>query len=285
MRSWLLVLLTAALLVAGGASALAIPSLGGPTGIAMLPTAKIAPVNEWQTAFGYRSFRSEFMYAVEDVDMSLWTFNALKGVASDAELWIAYTRGSNGEDTDIWEYGGKYLLSERLLPRTGFLADTDIAIGASLGRWADALTDADPFMPFHTDIETLRAYFVVTTQLSPAGAGDWDWEAAPSTRIIGTAGLLYLRVAPDALDNDTLFRPFLGVEIIGRSNLTLALEYRFKDSGIEDDSLFSALIRYPIDRGTHLEIGLSNASPIGLGLGDQDFFVRLGYSFPVGPSY
>lgn len=281
MRPWLPVVLAAVLLAASGASALAIPSLGGPTGIALLPTAKIAPVNEWQTAVGYRSFNTTYMYAFEDVDMSLWTFNALKGVASDAELWIAFTRGSNGEDTDIWEYGGKYLLSERLLPRTGVLADTDIAIGASLGRWADALTNADPLLPFYTDTETLRAYFVVTTQLVPGDAGDWDWEAAPSTRIIGTAGILYLRVDPDALDSDTLFRPFLGVEVIGQNDLTLALEYRFKDSAIEDDSLFSALIRYPIDRSTCLEVGLSNASPIGLALGDQDLFVRLGYSFPV----
>ena len=282
MRSWLLVVLTAALLVSSGASALAIPSLGGPTGIALLPTAKIAPVNEWQTAVGYRSFRTTYMYAAEDVDMSLWTFNALKGVASDAELWVAYTRGSNGEDTDIWEYGGKYLLSERLLPRTGFLADTDIAIGASLGRWADALTDASEFLPFYTDTETLRAYFVVTTQLVPGDSGAWEWESSTPTRIIGTAGVLYLRVAPDALDSATLFRPFLGVEVIGQNNLALALEYRFKDSGIEDDSLLSALIRYPIDRSTSLEVGLSNASPIGLAQGDQDLFVRLGYSIPVG---
>ena len=282
MRLWLLVVLTALLLAASGASALAIPSLGGPTGIALLPTAKIAPVDEWQTAVGYRSFRTTYMYAFEDVDMSLWTFNALKGVASDAELWIAYTRGSNGEDTDIWEYGGKYLLSERLLPRTGFLADTDIAIGASLGRWADALTDASEVMPFYTDIKTMRAYFVVTTQLVPGDAGDWDWESAPSTRIIGTAGMLYLRVEPDALDNETLFSPFLGVEIINQKDLVLALEYRFKDGGIEDDSLFSALIRYPIDRSTNLEVGLTNASPIGLALGEQDLFVRLGYSIPVG---
>ena len=140
----------------------------------------------------------------------------------------------------------------------------DVAIGASLGRWPDALTNADPFLPFHTDTETLRAYFVVTTQLVPGEGGDWDWGSAPSTRIIGTAGILYLRVAPDALDSDTLFRPFLGVEVIGQNNLTLALEYRFKDSGIEDDSLFSALIRYPIDEHTNLEVGLANASPIGL---------------------
>jgi len=281
MRSWLLVVLTAALLVASGASALAIPSLGGPTGIALLPTAKIAPVDEWQTAVGYRSFNTTYMYAFEEVDMSLWTFNALKGVARDAELWIAYTRGSNGQDTNIWEYGGKYLLSERLLPRTGILGGTDIAIGASLGRWANALTNASELLPFYTDTETLRAYFVVTTQLVPGEAGDWDWQGAPSTRIIGTAGVLYLRVEPDALASDTLVRPFLGVEVIGQQNLTLALEYRFKDSDIEDDALFSALIRYPIDRSTNLEVGLSNASPIGLAQGDQDLFVRLGYSIPV----
>ena len=281
MRCWLLVVLTVALLAASGASALAIPSLGGPTGIVLLPTAKIAPVNEWQTAVGYRSFRTTYMYAAEDVDMSLWTFNFLKGVASDAELWIAFTRGSNGEDTDIWEYGGKYLLSERLLPRTGFLADTDIAIGASLGRWADALTNVDDLFPFYTDTNTLRAYFVVTSQLIPSDAGDWDWEAAPATRIIGTAGFLYLRVEPDLVDSATLFRPFVGLEIISQKNLTLAFEYRAKDADLETDALFSTMLRYPVDRSTSLEVGLTNASPIGLALGEQDLFVRLGYSFPV----
>ncbi len=281
MRFWLPVVLTAALLAAGGASALAIPSVGGPTGIVMLPTAKIAPVREWQTAVGYRSFRTEFMYAAEDVDMSLWSFNFLKGVASDAELWAAFTRASNGEDTDIWEYGGKYLLSERLLPRSGFLADTDISIGASLARWADALTSTDDVLPFFTDIETLRGYFVVTRQLVPGGVEEWEWEAAPPTRIIGTAGFLYLRIDPDFGDSETVLRPFVGVEIVARNNLTLAFEYRAKDSELEDDPLFSTLLRYPIDRSTSLEVGLTNASPIGLGLGEQDLFARLGYSFPV----
>jgi hypothetical protein len=286
MRLWLPVLLAVVLVGAGGASALAIPSLGGPTGLIMLPTARTASPSDWQTAIGQRDFRPEFMYS--DTTLSLWTLNALKGVSSDAELWIAYTRATNGEDTNVWEYGGKYRLTGRVLPNlTGFFADMDISIGGSLGRYPDAVVgDAlsmytAEMVPVLTDIETRRFYVVATKQIIPFQLGEWDWEAPPSTRVIGTVGLMYLRVEADQGSSDKLYRPFFGVEVIGQKNLALALEYRVKDSDLEEKALFSAMIRYPIDTSTDLEVGITNASPIGLGQGDQDLFVRLGYKFPV----
>lgn len=280
MRLWLSLLLSAVLLAAGAASALAIPSVAGPTGIVNLPTANTAPANEVQFGVGYRSIE---MYT--DVDVSLWSFQVLKGVADDAELWVGYQRASNGEDTDVWEFGGKYLIGEDLFPRTGFLGGTKIAIGASMGRWTDAIGmyADDPLIP--TDVETLRSYLVATKQIIPTYGGEWEWGEFPGTRIFGTAGLMYLRVSPGLGETDSLIEPFFGVEIMGTRNLTLALEYRLKDSDLEDDSVFSVLFRRPFGDSTIGEVGLTNASPIGLGQGKSDLFVRFGYRVPLVTGY
>lgn len=281
MRLWLPLALAGALLAACGASALAVvPSVAGPTGIVMLPTARVAPADEWQVAVGYRSFRAEIMYGFEDIDVSMWSFNALKGVSSDVELWTTYTRASNGEDTDIWEFGGKYRFHEGFMPKGGFWSGLDAAVGMSLGRWTDALTMYQD-MPFFTDAETLRAYFVLTKQLVPAYTGEWPWARPPHTRVDGTVGIYYLSVNPDFGDSDSLLRWFLGVEVLFRNNTAFALEYRFKDSDIESDAVFSSLLRYPIDRQIDLEFGTTNASPAGLGLGEQDVFGRVIYKIPV----
>jgi len=277
MRLWLPVVLAAALLVAGGASALAVPSIGGPTGIVMLPTAEIASIHDWQTAVNYRTFQSDFMYE----DVSLWSLNVLRGVAGDAELWIAFQRATGEYDSDIWRFGGKYLLSEQLFPRGGFLGGTDLALGGSYGRWTDGFVNASTMYDAAgaTDLDTLQFYLVATKHL--IGGDTREWETPVGTRVIGSLGLLYLSIDPDLAGSDTLVRPFLGVEIIGEKNLKLAFEYRFKDSDIEDDALFSTLLSYPLGSSTTIEAGLTNASPIGLAVGDQNMFWRLTYAFPV----
>ena len=280
MKSWLVPLLAAALLAPGGAVALGMPSVGGPTGIVSVPTAVIAPVNEWQTAATYRSLETVGMYE----DVTLWGLQVLKGVADDAELWAAYSRVHDTADTDVWELGGKYELSSDIFHGRGILTDTQVAIGASVGRWIDAfgmykITDV------MTDVDTLKAYAVVTKQLIPAGVTEWEWETPPTTQVIASAGLLYLRVDPDIGDSETLIRPFIGVEIVGSNKLTLALEYRAKDDDLEEDGVFSAVLRRPLGDYATLEVGTTNASPIGLGLDDQDFFIRIGYDIPVETAY
>jgi len=284
MKLWLSVLLCAALLATGAASALAVPSLAGPTGLVMLPTADIAPTTEWQIAVGHRSFNTAQMYDTEDVEMSIWVFSGLKGVADDAELWVAFQRATNGEDSNVWEYGAKYLIGENLLPRGTFLGGTKVAVGASLGRWSDAVGfgAAGMYSDAASDVETLRAYLVATKQFVPTYTGEWPWGEPSGTRIVGSAGLMYLRVDPDIGNDDSLVRPFLGVQCYGRRNLELLAEYRLKDSDLEDDALFSIAIRKPWGTSTSLEIGLTNASPIGLATGDQDMYVRLTYRLPTG---
>jgi hypothetical protein len=136
-------------------------------------------------------------------------------------------------------------------------------------------------MPFYTDTETLRAYFVMTKQLVPTYTGEWEWSRPAYTRVDGTVGLYYLDVNPDFGDSESLLQWFLGLEILLRSNIAFAFEYRSKDSDLEDDPVFSSLLRYPIDEQLNVEVGMTNASPIGLGLGQQDLFARVTYSIPV----
>lgn len=291
MRSLLPVLLVAVLVAITGAPALAVPSLGGPTGLALLPTADTAPVDEWQTAFGYRSVKvgadALGMYGlVDDLDVSIWQLSFLKGVASDAEIWVTYQRATNGEDSSIWRVGGKYEIGDKLLPRSGFLSDTKIAIGGGMGRYPDDAITLTHFFgvldpPLVTDTETLDLYLVVTKQLSPGGTGTWEWEEPTGTRIIGTAGVYYMDVDFDDFGGETLLEPFVGVAFVTPKDLTLAFEYRTKAEDLEDDALFSYLLRYPVDNNTTVEFGLTNGSPIGLAQAEHDVFARLTYSFPV----
>ena len=279
MRSWLSVLLSAALLAVGAASAFAVPSLAGPTGLIMLPTADIAPSSLWQMGVGSRSIRIQQMYQPESTDVSEWTFNALKGVADDAEVFVTYQRVTDGTDTDVWEYGGKYLIGEDLFPRRGFLGGTKVAVGGSLGRWAESVEFTSNAMYLPSDVETRRLYLVATKQLAPTYTGEWSWEAPAGTRIVGTVGLLYLRVDPDLGEAHSLVRPFIGVEVTGRRMLTLLAEYRLKDSSVEDNEEFSVAVRKPFGSSTNLEVGLTNASPIGLGIEEMNLFARITFAF------
>jgi len=281
MRLWLSVLLAAALLAAGAASAFAVPSLAGPTGLVMCPTADIAPAGMWQVAAGNRSMRIN-MYQ-ESFDISDWSINALKGVADDAEVFVTYQRVTDGKNTDVWEYGGKYLIGEDLFPRQGFLGGTKVAVGGSLSRWADALGIYDDMVSevSTTDVKTVRAYLVATKQLAPTYTGEWPWEAPSGTRIVATVGLMYFRVDPDRGEANSVLRPFLGVEVTGQRQLTLLAEYRLKDSSVESHGEFAFAIRKPFGSSTTVEVGLSNANPIGLGIDEQNLFARMTYAFPT----
>jgi hypothetical protein len=277
LRSWMLPLLGAALLGASSTVACAMPSLAGPTGIVTTPTAKVAPTTEWQTAVSYHSLEVVGMY-----DASLWSLQILKGVADDAEMWAKYLRSTNGEDTDVWEIGGKYQLSERLFERRGFLTDTDVAVGASLGRWVDAFAMYEMTGDWTADVDTFKLYAVVTKQVYPLGmAADWEWATPSGTIAIASGGLLYQSFDPDVGGSETSLRPFLGLEIIGSNKLTVAFEYRAKDTDVDEKAIWSALLRRQFGPRTAVELGTTNASPIGTGREDQEFFLRFGYDLPL----
>jgi len=261
--------LVVALLVVAGGAAFAIPSIGGPTGIVSVPTAAVAPNGELQTALTYQS---QEMYTA---DVSLWQLQALAGVSEEAELWAAYALAdqdgpTESETANMFAFGGKMQLSSE--PED----DTSLAVGASIEKWSDLYTP----MGFN-DVSVWKAYIVATKDFTPMASESWEWSAESETRMLGSLGILYASVDPDVGDSGSLTRPFVGFEFIGAGGTALGLEYRWKDSDLDEKAVFSAVLTHPVSPEFEIQVGTTNAGPSGLGLDDQDIFVRVGYIVPM----
>ena len=131
------------------------------------------------------------------------------------------------------------------------------------------------------DVKVWNAYLVATKDFTPMDEGTSEWGPGAGTRMLGTAGIYYLKADPDLGKGFSLTRPFLGMEFLGAGGTALALEYRWKDSDLDNKALFSAVLRHPFSEQFTAELGSTNSSPIGLGLDDQDWFVRVGYTIPL----
>jgi hypothetical protein len=265
---WTLPLVVALLVVAGGA-AYAIPSLGGPTGIVTVPTAAVAPNGQLQTALTYQS---QEMYTA---DVSLWQLQALAGVSDEAELWAAYALADQdgptaAETANMWAFGGKVQLASE--PED----DTSLAVGASLEKWSDILTEMGL-----GDANVWKAYVVATKDFTPMASESWEWSAQSETRMLGSVGILYASVDPDGGESESLTRPFVGFEFIGAGGTALGLEYRWKDNTLDEKAVFSAVLTHAVSPEFEVQVGTTNAGPGGFGLDDQDIFVRVGYTVPM----
>jgi len=277
-KFWTLALLAAFTVVAAGGAAYAIPSLGGPTGIVTVPNALVAPPGQLQTALTYQS-QTNSMYDA-DIDVSIWAVNVLAGVSQGAELWAAYALADQdsptaSETAHMWALGGKYQLTSE--PKD----QASLAIGASMEQWSDLVLGADMYGGGVGDIDVLKAYIVATKDLTPMTTGGWE-VGGSTTRILGSLGLMYVNVDPDAGDDESMTRPFVGVEFIGTAGTSLGLEYRWKDDDIDQKAVFSTVLTHRFSPEFEAQIGTTNAGPSGIGLDDQDVFVRLGYTFPMG---
>ena len=284
MRLWTITLMAALLVVAGSTAALAIPSLGGPTGIVTVPTAAVAPMDQLQMALTYQSqeMAQEMYGGSASMDVDYWALNVLTGVAPEAELWGAYALADQesptmSETATMWAIGGKYQLTRE--PED----EASLAIGASLEKWSDALWASGSSMYGSlTDVDIVKAYIVATKDFTPLTGEGWEWASGGGTRMLGSVGILYIDVSPDEGDGDNLTRPFVGLEFVGVGGTTLGLEYRWKDDDLDQKAVFSAVLRHRLSAEVEAEVGTTNAGPGGLGLDDQDIFVRLGYTVPLG---
>ncbi len=279
-RAWMLAL-TVLLAVSLAGAVYAMPSLGGPTGIVSLPNTGIAPEPEMQVAVTYQPFEAMGMYSVNDA--TCWSLQILRGVSDEAELWAAYSRVHDGENSDIWRIGGKYSLEGE------WPGDLDVAVGGSVGRWVSAFDV--PWLrsmtmyggePLVTDVDIKKLYVVASRSLTPVAEG---WESGTrGIEITANAGLMYISIDPDAGGQESTARPFVGLEI-KQGTSVWGLEYRAKDNDLDDKAVFSALLRRPIGMDTYVEVGVTNVSPLGLGLENQEFFARVGYDYPLEVGY
>ncbi len=265
-RIWTLPMLAIVLIALGSGSSFAIPSLGGPTGVVSTPTAMVAPTGDLQAAISYQSLS---MYEAD----STWALQALAGVTDQAELWAAYTRVRGGEASHLWGVGGKLQLTKE--PKDG----ATLAVGASYGVWSSMAMAEGMY-----DVTYKNAYIVVTKDLTPVGGQGWEWGPGGGTKMLGSLGLMYINLNPDiaGVSTESLTRPFVNMEFIGAGGTTLGLEYRWKDSDMDEKGVFSAVLRHPMSDTVTAEVGTTNASPGGLGMSDQDWFIRLGVNLPMG---
>lgn len=299
MRNRLLTFVMMVALVAGVSGAcVAMPSLSGPTGVVSVPTAAVAPMGALELAVSYQSVNATSLWGdmlglavPEDLeDMSLQNLQVLAGVSEEAELWAAYSDVSNRDEATAWAIGGKYLLAKDAEDAAS------LAVGGSWENWSVELAERmwqtgsmyDPPVVIITmpaadiDLNVTRAYLVATKDFTPMGAEDWEWSGGAGTRILGSVGLMYINVDPDVGDSMSLTEPFVALQLVDAGGTTLGLEYRWDDEDLDVDSVFSAVLTHPFSPEWTVQVGTTNAGPGGFGLGDQDFFVRVGYRLPMG---
>lgn len=280
-RLWTLPIMAAVLLALGSTGAFAIGSLGGGTGIVSVPNANIAPQHELDLSLTYQSL--EAADASQGEDFTVWSLQALTGITKEAELWAAYSSVRDGESTHIWGLGGKLQLAKE--PEEA----AALAVGGSYQKWADAVAVEsggmyDEVVVSNTDATITKLYIVATKDFTPLKAESWEWGAAGGTRMYGSLGLIYVNVDSD-LGDESLTRPFVAFEFVGADDTALGLEYRWKDDDVDAKAVFSAVLRHRFSPEFTAEVGTTNASPVEAGLDDQDFFVRLGYTIPMGAIY
>jgi len=248
-------------------SALSMPSLGGPTGIVSVPNAGTMQSDTWQAALSYQGMRasSSGMYQASD-DLSVWSLQAARRLNDTAEVWATYSSAADHERSRVWGLGGKKTLTHL---EGGGGGGPLAAVGASYHRWGDAFVsgsrvggDARP------DANVVKAYAVVTGVLA----------GKDGTVLLGTAGIMHLRFDPDRGSGESLTRPFVGIQAV-IAGTELGLEYRWEDPTLDARPVFSAAIRQVLSDELTAELGTTNASPVGTGLGAQRLFLRLSHAF------
>jgi hypothetical protein len=287
-RVWLLPALAMLLVAVGGSAAFAVPSLGGPSGIVSVPNALVAPTGQAAVAVSWQQM-SESLNLYEaggSGDFSTWSLQVLGGVAEGAELWAAYSNANDVLDTTTWGVGGKFQFAREPDSPVTLAIGGGYRSGSGDARIADAL---DMYATIDQDVTSWNAYLAASKDFTPTGMTT-EW--ASGTRIVGTAGLLWanrnldLRLGDESYSpNDTLVEPYIAVEFLGTEGTALGLEYRWKDSDIDQKAVFSAVLRQCFPNGFFGEIGTTNADQFGFGLEDQNFFARGGYVFTFGGGY
>ena len=227
----------------------AYPTLTGPTGMAIFPTAETAPVGvavaaDWQ----------------EFTDGHAIPIRAILALGDTFELGAMYTPFSDTVPAldKMWGANAKI--------RLGKLVGGDSALGAQFLR----LEDDTGFQ-----IDFPQAYFAWTTDF---GGGD-----SPMFGL--TWGANWTRVDPEVGDSNDAFRFFGGVSVnVGRS-ISLLGEIQSADSDIDDiKPITSATARIGLGSTLNAQVGYTNALGV-IGVEDHNWFAGLNLAFGGGDGY
>ncbi|HEX2971794.1 MAG TPA: hypothetical protein VHP11_05645 [Tepidisphaeraceae bacterium] len=238
----MLILGIAAGLLAFACAAHAYPTLSGPTGEAVLPTAAVVPAGEFNVAADF--------YNSETPDSSV-PVRVLYGISNNFEIGAGYTFVS---DANTWGVNAKYATPLNL---AGF----GVGIGA---RYASS------DMPFDLTFNTTDVY-AAGTKCFPLGEG---------TTLSGTVGLDWTFI-DFADDNTSVLRPYLAAEVTLSNKLTLAAEYQFENDNVDvDGGVYAISARYPIADNLGAQVGFTNVTPFtNASLDNGNFFIGANYVF------
>jgi len=246
MRATIAVLIFVLLLI-GSTALWAYPTFGGATGLITQPTAELAPRGSLTVAGDYQKLDAE----------SIWIGRANVGFSDDLEIWAGYTKLSDSptgssfipEVHKIWNGGAKYATQVRNIP---------VTVGGSFGKMQDdpSITVYNAFLVADKDPGTLKLI------------------GSPDVKL--TLGGTWIKLK-DSSVNGTVLQPFGGLVFSNDKGISLAVEYRPKDSDVDEKALFSAALRYPVNDTITVQVGTTNGSIGGLGGNDSDIFFGLSY--------
>ena len=294
MRLWTIPVLVGLLVAAACGVGFAIPSLDGPTGIVTTPDTQVERTGSVDAALSYQKTRTTELvqsaglygaaptFSERGHDMTAWSIQGLTGVSDNAEAWMAYHAIRDHADSHIWGLGAKMQFATE--------PEKPISIAAGLGyqQWSNHFTQsligAGPATVLVDNLEDLKvwnAYLVASKDLSMKRNEKPRWGLGGGTHLLANAGVMYIKLdgTSSGSGSNSLTRPFLSAELVG-GNTEAAIEYRFSEDSIDQKAVFSALIRQRFSPDVSLEIGTTNADPVGVGLNDQEIFIRLGYLIP-----
>lgn len=271
-------------------AAYAYPTLAGPTGYGVLPTADVVGAGVLNIAADYY-----------DSDDSTVPIRVVYGIADNFELGASYRSGDqnvfsatefDGPDSytesirisDMWGINGKWATG---LTPLGF----DWSLGAQylqgdLNAFSSLTLEGDTFseeLDFG-DYSATQLYFVGTRNFTDMFA------CPPDTIVRGTIGVNWTKIDADVDDlfeeeigeisfDEDAFRFFLGLDATFSNKFMLAAEYQTKDSDIEDDALYGITARYAFNEALAGQLGYTNEIGGVLGGPDGNFFVGLNYGF------
>ncbi len=235
---------------------------------------------------------------------SLFGAQALAGVANGVEVWGAYGKDNSDFKDKMYSGGGKFQLPMQD-------KNVNVAVGASYRQASGNFTQSG--IPVYEDLTSmglatdamsqkatdLDAYLVATADLSALDPGT----ASSTTRFLGTAGVLYKRLKFTDDENTSIFddggnllqtlssnsdsqhnliRPFVGLELATPDKSSVGVEYRMKDSTLDAKAVMSFVVRHELGQGLTVQVGTTNADPLGLGTEKQNFFAMVGYNLMGG---
>ncbi len=210
------------LVLAVACAAGAYPTLGGPTGLLVVPTTDVTPVRTVDAAFDWANLSQ---------DGQGYVLRGLFGAVEGLEVGAAYTHVSGTASGRL--VGADAKLQLRTQPRSSF----GLAVGGVLNNSSSHR--------FDDDNSFVQLYAVASKDLTTRTAD----LATVAVRVRANVWLLY-----DSAEDEGGIRPFVGVEFTQAEGGQLLLEYQVR----AHRDISSIALRYPLAAGLSVQAGMSN---------------------------